>query len=106
MSRMSLFKRHVVSAGTARLSRWSKRLDDSLASYGELDPEPARVAFSAPHGLGFGRRQWPFAERQGAAADGGEQSVRLQLAGVADLAVVEARQPEPDRPLALGLGLL
>ena len=45
MSRLSRSTRHAGTAGTGRLDRWSKRLDDSPASRGELDPEPDRVAF-------------------------------------------------------------
>src|SRR5688500_15629154 len=106
MSQPSQSTRQAGTAGTGRLDRWSKRLDDSFGSRSELNPEPDRVGFSAPDGLGLGRRQRPLAERQDAAADGGEQGLRLELAGIADLRVVEARQPDLDRPFAFGLGFL
>src|SRR5262245_43390411 len=39
-----------------------------------------------------------------AAADRAEPGPRLELDGVAKVRVVQAREPDPDRPLALGLG--
>src|SRR5215207_3263020 len=102
MSQPSQSARQAVTAGTGRLDRWSKSLDDNPGNYSELD----RVAFLAPDGLRFGRRQWSLAERQDPAANGGEQGLCLELAGIADLRVVEARQPDLDRPFAFGLGFL
>src|SRR5215212_4401681 len=45
-----------------------------------------------------------LAERQQPAADGTEAGARFELDGIAERRVVEPRQPDPHRPLALALG--
>ena len=59
-----------------------------------------------PHRLTLFLRQRTLAEEQDLAADRAEQGLRLELAGIADRRLVEPREPDLDRPLALGLGFL
>src|SRR5258708_39532496 len=74
-------------------------------------PFPRRLGNSgnfsplAPHWPPFLRGERALAEIEHAAADGAEPGLRLELDGVAKRRVVHARQPDPDRPLAFGLGL-
>src|SRR6266702_2499460 len=67
---------------------------------------PAHIDTLMPHRLAFFLRQWALAEEQDLAANRREKGLRLELAGIADLSLVEAGQPDLDRPLAFGLRFL